>query len=77
MAKERGNKNSHKKYVLPLFIVASSLVFAVLFVILLMPTIVTKFGFETIFILLLAVTGTTASILAILFYLLLKKDIKF
>ena len=75
MRKQRKRNNVHK-YVLPLFIAASSLVFAVLFAILLLPAVVTKFGFEPILILLLVISGTTASVLAILFYLLLKKEIK-
>ena len=75
MRKQRKRNNVHK-YVLPLFVTASSLVFAVLFAILLLPAVVTKFGFEPVLILLLIISGTTASVLAILFYLLLKKEIK-
>lgn len=74
--KKQRKKNSHQKYLLPLFVIASSLVFAVLFTIVITPAIVTKFGFELVILLLLAFSGTTVSILAILFYLLLKKEIK-
>ena len=66
MRKQRKRNNVHK-YVLPLFVTASSLVFAVLFAILLLPAVVTKFGFEPVLILLLIISGTTASVLAILF----------
>ncbi|MBU5537287.1 MAG: hypothetical protein QW818_00895 [Candidatus Aenigmatarchaeota archaeon] len=69
-------KNSHHKYLLPLFVVASSLVFAVLFTIVITPAVVTKFGFEPILILLLVISGITSSMIAILFYLLVKKEIK-
>ena len=76
MAKQRNNRNSHKKYVLPLFVVASSLVFASLFTIVITPAVVPKFGLTPIIILLLVISGITASMLSILFYLLLKKEIK-
>ena len=76
MGKQRKKIASHHKYLLPLFVVTSSLVFAVLFTIVITPAIVTKFGFEPILLLLLVVSGTTVSMLAILFYLLLKKEFK-
>lgn len=76
MRKQRRKNNNHNKYILPLFVVASSLVFAVLFTIVILPAVLTKFGFEPILILLLIASGTTASILSILFYLLLKKETK-
>lgn len=74
---KKQKKNAHHKYILPMFVVASAVVFAVLFAIVITPAVVTKFGFEPVLILLLVVSGTTASMLAILFYLLLKKEIKF
>lgn len=76
MPKNRKMKIAHHKYILPLFIATSSVVFAVLFAIVITPAVVTKFGFEPILILLLMVSGTTAAMLAILFYLLLKREIK-
>ncbi len=77
MPKNRKRKTGHHKYLLPLFVATSSLVFAVLFAIVITPAVVTKFGFEPILLLLLVVSGTTAAMLAILFYLLLKREIKF
>ncbi len=76
MRKQRKKNSAHHKYLLPLFVATSSLVFAILFTIVITPAVVTKFGFEPILLLLLVVSGTTASMLAILFYLLLKKEIK-
>ena len=73
---KKRKKSVHNKYLLPMFVVASSIVFAVLFTIVITPAVVTKFGFESVLILLLAVSATTASMLAILFYLLLKKELK-
>ncbi len=74
--KKRKTNNAYQKYVLPLFVVTASIVFAILFTILLAPAVLTKFGFEPVLILLLVASGITASTLAILFYLLLKKEIK-
>lgn len=75
MAK-RSKNNLNQKYILPLFVVAASLVFAVLFIMVIMPSVVTKFGFTPILLLLLVASGTTSALLAILFYLLLKKELK-
>lgn len=77
MAKPRARKVKAPKYVLPLFIVTASLVFAVLFTILITPAVLTKFGFEPILLLLLVASGVTSATLSILFYLILKKEIKF
>ena len=76
MKRQRKKDNNHQKYILPLFVLASSIVFAILFTIVIMPAVLSKFGFTPILILLLIASGTTASVLSILFYLLLKKEIK-
>jgi len=76
MKRQRKKNSIHHKYILPLFIATSSLVFAVLFTIVITPAIVTKFGFEPILLLLLVVSGTTSAMLAILFYILLKKELR-
>ncbi len=77
MPVQRKRAAKHGKYILPLFVIASALVFAVLFAIVVMPAVVTKFGFIPVLILLLVVSGVTSAILAILFYLLLKREIRF
>ena len=74
---KKRKKGDTQSWLLPLFVVTSSLVFAVLFTIVITPAVVTKFGFEPILLLLLIASGTTSATLAILFYLLLKKQIKF
>lgn len=76
MRKTGKGANAYRKYILPLFVVAASLVFSVVFIIVLIPTIVTNFGYEPILILLLAIIATVSSMLAILFYLILKGEIK-
>lgn len=75
MVKRKGK--DRQKYILPLFVIASSLVFATVFVILLAPAVLTRFGFEPILIMMLVVSGTLPAMLAILFYLILKRTIAF
>lgn len=74
--KKQRKKNSYHKYLLPLFVITSSIVFAILFTTVITPAVLTKFGFEPTLLLLLVVSGITVSMLAILFYLLLKKELK-
>ncbi len=75
MAKKR-KQNNMQKYLLPMFVLAAAMTFSVVFTVVLTPLIVTRFGFEPIIIMLLWVTGVTTSVLAILFYLMIRKEIK-
>lgn len=59
---------------LPLFVIAVSIVFSLVFTVLLSP--IAAIDVKLIFILLLVVTTTVASAVALVFYLLLKKEIK-
>ncbi|MBI2542712.1 MAG: hypothetical protein HYW24_00805 [Candidatus Aenigmarchaeota archaeon] len=74
MAKPR--KNNNHRFVLPLFVIASAIVFSTVFVIVLLPGIISQFGYEPVLILLLITIGVVSSMLSILFYLLLKREIK-
>lgn len=76
MPQKKKQKDIYQKYVLPLFVLASAMVFAVTFTIVLLPTIVTNFGYEPVFLLLMIITGTVSAMLALLFYLVLKGEIK-
>ena len=71
------HEDAHYRYILAMFVIASSLVFGVLFAIVLTPSIVTRFGYQPVLLLLMAATGVTSAMLAILFYMVLRRDIRF
>ncbi|MBI2084553.1 MAG: hypothetical protein HYT70_03005 [Candidatus Aenigmarchaeota archaeon] len=74
MAKAR--KQSYKHLILSLFVIAAALVFALIFTIVLIPAILARFGYGPVIIFIVGVMATVSSMMAILFYLILKGEIK-
>lgn len=64
-------------HTLPLFVVAVSLVFALIFTIILLPVVklISPVDVQLLFIVLLVVSATVSSAVALLFYLIIAKKI--
>lgn len=61
--------------ILPLFVITVSVVFAILYTVILMPSLSSQIKALPLFIMLLIVSSTVASTVAVVFYLIFKKEI--
>ncbi len=70
-------KNLKVSQTLPLFVVAISLVFALIFTIILLPIVktISPVNAQLLFIVLLVVSATVSSAVALLFYLIISKKL--